>query len=77
MLNIKKWWSMIEPTSGPHPAGEVLWAARDAEVQYSWLLPGDVTYCPTPSTGDSKAAVEGFASACRRAVRWVCATRGG
>lgn len=45
MLNLKKWWPMTGPTSGPRPAAGVLPAAtRDAELQYWWLLQGDVTF---------------------------------
>lgn len=43
MLNVKKWWSMLCPAPGPHPAGEKVPAAtHHAELDYWWLLPGDV-----------------------------------
>ncbi|MDZ4354094.1 MAG: hypothetical protein U1B81_15905 [Arthrobacter sp.] len=57
MLNIRKWCSKICPTPDPRPAGEVPPAAtHDAELDYWWLLPGDV--CLTPPAAAPKAAGE-------------------
>ena len=44
VLNIKTWWAVIRSAAVPRPAGEVSGAARDAELQYCWLLPGDLIY---------------------------------
>ena len=57
MLNIRKWWSKICPTPDPRPAGEVSPdATHEAELQYWWLLPGDV--CLTSPVAAPKAAEE-------------------
>ena len=55
---------MIGPASNPRPSGEAVPAAAlDAGLQYWWLLPGDVTYCPAPATPDPKPAVDRCAGA--------------
>lgn len=57
MLNIKRWWAVNRSAAVQRPAGEVSGAARDAELQYCWLLPGDLIYGAAPSTPDPNAAV--------------------
>ncbi|GAA2134789.1 hypothetical protein GCM10009825_18720 [Arthrobacter humicola] len=53
MLNVRTWWAAMRATSAPRPAGEVTASTRDAELQYCWLLPGDVTYSAVPSTPEA------------------------
>ena len=56
MLDLKKWWSRFT-TSARSPGVEALPVATEAAgLQYLWLLPGDVTYCLTPSSTDPKAS---------------------
>ncbi|MEC5182320.1 hypothetical protein [Arthrobacter sp. CG_A4] len=57
MRNIKKWWSLLAPSSGP--AAKAPPDAADLEEwQYWWLLPGDSSYCPSPAATDPKVTVE-------------------
>ncbi|SDP57628.1 hypothetical protein SAMN04487914_1182 [Arthrobacter sp. ok909] len=53
MLNVKTWWAAMRATAAPRRAGEVTGATRDAELQYSWLLPGDVAYSAVPPTPET------------------------
>ncbi|BCW70032.1 hypothetical protein [Arthrobacter sp. NicSoilB8] len=58
MLNVKTWWAVIHSTVVPRPGGGVSATARDSELQYCWLLPGDLTYAPTAAAPDPDAAGE-------------------
>lgn len=56
--NVKRWWSKLTTVSGA-PAVEVPpGGTQDAELPYWWLLPGDVTCSPTPSTRNPEANAE-------------------
>jgi hypothetical protein len=56
VLDLKKWWSMFTSSAAPSPGVEALPVATDeAGLQYLWLLPGDATYCRTPSSADPQA----------------------